>query len=235
MFFNSRILDHFKGFVFPPEVILCTVYMKCRFSLSYRDIEELSLIRGISLDHATIQRWMVRFIPLLNKKFHHRKKQVYGSWRMDETYIKVKGQWKFLYRAVDKYGDTIDFLLRAKRDKVAAKAFFRKAIKQNGKPDKVNIDKSGANTAALDDLNFEYKEGKEAEITIRQNKYLNNRIEGDHRFVKRITRPMLGFKSFASAKITIAGIEIVHMIRKNQFTNSTNNNHFETFKSLMAA
>jgi len=190
--------------------------MKCRFSLSYRDIEELCEIRGIILDHSTIQRWVIRFIPMIEKKLRRKKKSVSSSWRMDETYIKIKGKWVYLYRAVDKYGDTIDFLLRAKRDKVAAKAFFKKAIKQNGKPEKINIDKSGSNTYALSDLNKEYKANNEEEIEIRQNKYLNNIVEGDHRFIKRITRPMLGFKSFNSARKTIAGIEIVHMIRKKQ-------------------
>ncbi len=154
---------------------------------------------------------------------------------MDETYIKVRGQWKYLYRAVDKYGDTIDFLLRAKRDKIAVKAFFKKVIRQNGKPEKVNIDKSGANIAALMDMNTEYKSSKAADIIIRQNKYLNNRIEGDHRFIKRITRPMLGFKSFTSAKITLAGIEIVHMIRKNQLITEDNQNNYDKFVSLIAA
>ncbi len=231
----SKLLHHFKGFVFPVDVIMCAVYMKCRFALSYRDIEELCDMRGIFVDHATLQRWVIRFIPLLEKKFRHRKKSVSGSWRMDETYIKVRGKWKFLYRAVDKYGDTIDFLLRAKRDKIAAKAFFRKAIRQNGKPEKVNIDKSGANIAALADMNTEYESAKEAAIEIRQNKYLNNRIEGDHRFIKRIIRPMLGFKSFTSAKITLVGIEIVHMIRKKQLITANNQNNYDKFASLIAA
>ena len=210
--------------------------MKCRFALSYRDIEEICKIRGVMLDHATVQRLVIRFIPLLDKRFRRRKKNVSGSWRMDETYIKVSGKWKYLYRAVDKYGATIDFLLRAKRDKVAAKAFFKKAIRQNGKPEKVNIDKSGANTYALADLNTEYELEKASKIKIRQNKYMNNRIEGDHRFIKKITRPMLGFKSFSSARITLAGIETVHMIRKNQLiTNKNNQNNYEKFTSLIAA
>jgi putative transposase len=231
-----KLLHYFKGFSFPSDIILTATYMKCRFALSYRDIEELCEMRGIKLDHATVQRWMIRFIPLLDKRFRLRKKSVSDSWRMDETYIKVSGKWKYLYRAVDKYGYTIDFLLRAKRDKVAAKAFFRKAIQQNGKPVEVNIDKSGSNTYALADLNSEYEENKEAEIEIRQNKYLNNLIEGDHRFIKRIVRPMLGFKSFASARITIAGIETVNMIRKNQLNTTTNNqSNYDQFTSLIAA
>ena len=113
---------------------------------------------------------------------------------MDETYIKVNGQWTYLYRAVDKYGATIDFLLRKKRDKQAAKSFFKKAIKQHGKPDKINVDKSGANKAALDAINQSYDEG--TKIIIRQNKYLNNMVEQDHRFIKKRTKLTLGFKSF---------------------------------------
>lgn len=235
MFKYQNNLAHFKGFVYPVDVIMSTVYMKCRFSLSYRDIEELCQMRGVFLDHATVHRWLLRFVPLLDKHLSKRKKPVNSSWRMDETYIKVKGQWKYLYRAVDKYGDTIDFLLRAKRDKVAAKAFFKKAIKSCGKPCKVNIDKSGSNTYALEDINTEYIGNKEEKIEIRQNKYLNNRIEGDHRFIKKITRPMLGFKSFTSARITLKGIEIVNMIRKKQINNNENFNNYQIFKSLIIA
>jgi len=231
-----KFIHYFKGFSFPSDIILTAVYIKCRFSLSYRDIEELCEMRGVRLDHATVQRWVIRFIPLLDKRFRLRKKSVSDSWRMDETYIKIRGKWKYLYRAVDKYGDTIDFLLRAKRNKPAAKAFFRKGIRQNGKPAKVNIDKSGSNTYALADMNSKYEQNNEGEIEIRQNKYLNNRIEGDHRFIKRIVRPMLGFKSFESARITIAGIETVNMIRKSQLNTTTNNqSNYDQFTSLIAA
>jgi transposase-like protein len=131
---------------------------------------------------------------------------------MDETYVKVKGRWKYLYRAVDKIGGTVDFLLTAKRDRKAALRFLRKAIGQHGVPEKITIDKSGANTAALESYNAEH----EADIEIRQIKYLNNIVEQDHRAVKRVVRPTLGFKSFRSAAATIAGIELMHMIRKGQ-------------------
>jgi len=140
------------------------------------------------------------------------KRPVGSSWRMDETYVKVKGRWKYLYRAVDKIGGTVDFLLTAKRDRKAALRFLRKAIGQHGVPEKITIDKSGANTAALESYNAEH----EADIEIRQIKYLNNIVEQDHRAVKRVVRPMLGFKSFRSAASTIAGIELMHMIRKGQ-------------------
>lgn len=171
--------------------------------------------RGIGVDHATIHRWVLRLVPLLGKAFRPRKKPVGSRWRMDETYIKVKGQWKYLYRAVDTDGQTIDFLLTARRDATAARRFFRKAIRQHGRPAVVTIDKSGANTAALTLLNAEGE--PQQGIEIRQNKYLNNRIEQDHRHVKRRIRPMLGFKSFRRAQTILAGIELVSMLRKGQY------------------
>ena len=131
---------------------------------------------------------------------------------MDETYVKVKGIWKYLYRAVDKEGNTIDFLLTAKRDKVAAMRFFEKAINDNGFPEKVAMDKSGANKSAIDQI----IEDKDIFVIVRQVKYLNNIVEQDHRAVKRITKPMLGFKSFHAAKNVLVGIEVMHMIRKGQ-------------------
>jgi putative transposase len=131
---------------------------------------------------------------------------------MDETYIKVKGEWKYLYRAVDKAGDTVDFLFRAKRDKAAARRYFEKAIAGNGAPETVTIDKSGANLAGLSAINAD----RELPIKIRQSKYLNNAVEQDHRAIKRIIRPMLGFKSFRCARIILGGIELMHMIAKGQ-------------------
>lgn len=210
------------------------VYMKCRFSLSYRDLEEIASIRGAAIDHATLQRWLIRFVPLIDNEVRKRKRPVGSSWRMDETYIKINGKWVYLYRAVDSYGNTIEFLLRKYRDAVAAKAFFRKAFKNNGIPGSVTIDKSGSNTCALN--SFNEKQPEEQKIEIRQNKYLNNIIEQDHRFIKKRTKPMLGFKSFRSAKITIAGIENIRIIQKGQIIRSNNNaSTFENFKMLMAS
>lgn len=123
--------------------------MKCRFSLSYRDLEAMDTIRGISIDHATLQRWVIRFTALIDQQVRHKKKRVGFRWRMDETYIKVNGKSMYLYRAVDTDGDTIDFLFRKHRDKASALAFFRKAIKNNGKPESINIDKSGSNMSAV--------------------------------------------------------------------------------------
>ena len=141
------------------------------------------------------------------------KRPIGGCWRMDETYIKIKGVWKYLYRDVEKQGKTVDFLLTAKRDMGAAKRFFDKAMGANSDPNKVAMDKSGANKAAMDAINA----GRDVPILVRQVKYLNNIVEQDHRAIKRATRPMLNFKSFRSAGSVLAGIELIHIIRKGQF------------------
>jgi putative transposase len=230
---SPQLLPKFKGFCSSPSVIMLFVYMKCRFSLSYRDLEEMMVIRGAEIDHSTVQRWVMRFVSLIDQRVRSRKRPVNGSWRMDETYIKLNGKWVYLYRAVDKYGDTIDFLLRAKRDTSAAKAFFRKAIKENGRPKKVTIDKSGSNKAAIDSFNRNVS--KEEEIEIRQIKYLNNIAEQDHRFIKKRTKPMLGFKTFQSAKTTLSGIETIRMIQKGQILGQLPSQFaFSNFASLMA-
>jgi transposase-like protein len=135
---------------------------------------------------------------------------VWVSWRLDETYIKVKGEWRYLYRAVDKYGQTIDFLLTEHRDTEAALRFLKKAIRRNGLPTMITIDGSDANEAAIKRYNEEHGTA----IAIRQVKYLNNVVEQDHRGVKRVTRPMLGFKSFEAAQDTLVGIELMHMMHK---------------------
>lgn len=168
--------------------------------------------RGVSVDHATVHRWAIKIVPVLAAVFRRRKRRVGKSWRMDETYIKVHGQWKYLYRAVDRGGETIDFLLRAKRDCVAARRFLEQAMALHGEPEKITIDQSGANTAAIDSYNAEHH----SDIKLRQCKYLNNIVEQDHRAIKRIVRPMLGFKVFCCARILITGIETMHMIRKEQ-------------------
>ena len=132
---------------------------------------------------------------------------------MDETYIKIKGVWKYLYRAVDKEGKTVDFLLTAHRDVAATRRFFEKAMRENGAPTKIAMDKSGANKAAIDEINS----STVGPISVRQVKYLNNIVEQDHRALKRVTRPMLGFQSFRAAANVLAGVELMHMIRKGQF------------------
>ena len=138
----------FKHHCFPKEVILQAVYFKLRFSLIYRDLEELLSIRGAQVNHATIQRWVFKLSPLIEKKFRKRKESVGTRWRVDETYIKVKGEWRYLYRAVDKEVNTIDFLLTRLRQRMSAQSFLIKAIENNGKPVLIDIDKSGANSSA---------------------------------------------------------------------------------------
>jgi putative transposase len=201
-----------KGMRFPIDLILVCIRWYAAYPLSYRHLEEMMQERGVDVDHSSINRWAIRFLPLLEKAFRKYKHPVGSSWRMDETYILVKGVWKYLYRAVDKVGKTIDFLLTAKRDKKAAMLFFVKAIKSNGAPEKVTMDKSGANKSAIDQI----VEDKDIVVEVRQIKYLNNIVEQDHRAVKRNTRPMLGFKSFRAAANVLAGIELMHMIRKGQ-------------------
>jgi putative transposase len=155
---------------------------------------------------------VILLLPVFEKAFRKRKRPVGKNWRLDETYVKVKGQWKYLYRAVDKAGNTVDFLLGAHRDKAAARRYFERAIEQNGEPETINVDKSGANLAALEALNAE----RLTPIEVRPNIYLNNVVEQDHRAIKRIIKPMLGFKDFRCARIILSGIEIAHMIRKEQ-------------------
>lgn len=219
----------FKGHSFPKEVILQAVYFKLRFSLSYRDVEELLSTRGVVVDHATIQRWVFKFTLLVEVGLKRRRKPVGSSWRMGETYIKVKGEWMYLYRAVDKKGKTVDFLLTRRRSKLGAHKFLLKAINNNGSPKVINIDKSGANREAI----RTYNKRRFKRIRIRQCKYLNNRVEGDHRFIKWRTIGMLGFKNFESVSRSLTGMEIVRMIRKNQvsFPMTT---YFKTFCSLAA-
>ena len=169
-----------KRMRFPLDVILVCIRWYAAYPLSYRHLEEMMQERGVFVDHSSINRWAIRFLPLLETVFRKNKCQVGGSWRIDETYIKVKGVWKYLYRAVDKAGKTIDFLLTAKRDKAAAMRFFHKAMLANGFPEKVTMDKSGANKAAIDEMNGSMKKP----MSVRQVKYLNNIVEQDHRAVK---------------------------------------------------
>ena len=202
----------FKGAHFPPAVILMGVRWYLAYPMSTRHVEELMEERGVKVDHSTINRWVVKYSPQLEQEFHRRKRPVWVSWRMDETYIKVKGEWKYLYRAVDKYGKTIDFVLTERRDSKAALKFLKKAICRSGLPEKITIDGSDANASAIKS----YNEDHDTAIIIRQVKYLNNIVEQDHRGVKRVIRPMLGFKSFDAAQSTLAGIELMHMLEKRQ-------------------
>jgi transposase-like protein len=223
----------FKGAHFPPEVILMGVRWYVAYPLSTRHVEELMAERGVDVDHSTINRWTIKYSPLLEEAFHRRKRPVWVSWRMDETYVKVKGQWRSLYRALDKHGQTIDFLLTEHRDTEAALRFLKKAIRRNGVPETITIDGSDANEAAIK----RYNAAHGTHIAIRQVKYLNNIVEQDHRGIKRIPRPMLGFKAFDAAQATLVGIELMHMIKKRQLVIEEGNKGLtaaELFYSLAA-
>jgi putative transposase len=201
-----------KRLHYPLDVIVLCVRWYVAYSLSLRNLEEMMAERGFEVDHSSAHRWVIKLVPLFEKAFRKHKRPVGKSWRMDETYVKVRGQWKYLYRAVDKAGNTVDFLLRAHRDKAAARRYFEKAIDRNGAPETVTMDKSGANLAALQAINAE----RETPIKVRQVKYLNNIVEQDHRAIKRRIRLMMGFKNFRCARIILSGIETIHMIRKGQ-------------------
>jgi putative transposase len=198
---NSTLNKVLHRLHYPLEVMLTCVRWYVAYPLSLRHIEEMMHERGVFVDHSTVHRWAIKVLPVMAAVCRKRKRPVGLNWRMDETYIKIAGKWKYLYRAVDRAGDTVDFLLTAKRDKAAARRFLESAI-----------DKSGANTAAIESV----KADACVDILMRQNKYLNNIVEQDHRAVKRVTGPMLGFESFWSARILIAGIETMHMIKKGQ-------------------
>jgi len=168
--------------------------------------------RGLVVDHATVHRGALKILPVLAKALRNRKRPVGRSWRMDETYVSVGRQWKYLYRAVERLGQTVDFLRTARRDEAAARRLFERAIELHDVPENVTIDNSGANTAAVCGLIAH----SGVSIEPRQSKFLNNLVEQDHRAIKRRTRPMLGFKDFRCVAMLIAGIETMHMIRKAQ-------------------
>lgn len=203
---------NFKGMRFPIDVILvCIRWYAAPAALPSlgRDDARARRVGRPLID----QPVAIRFLPLIEKMARKYKRPLGGRWRMGETYIEVKGVRKDLYRAVNKQGKTFDFLLTAKRDIAAARRFFDKAMGANGAPEKVAMDKRGANKAAIDAINA----GRFLPILVRKVKYLNNIIEQDHRAIKRVTRPMLNFESFRAAGSVLAGIDLVHMTRKRQF------------------
>jgi putative transposase len=211
----------FKGRHFDRSVILLCVRWYLAYNLSLRNLEEMMAERGISVDHATIHRWVVRYSPELLERFNSRKRAVTGRWHIDETYIKVRGQWRYLYRAIDSNGDTVEFWFSEKRNLAAAKRFLRRALKRHGRPERIVIDGSQTNREAILSCDMasqlqERSRRKLKPIRIRQSAYLNNRVEQDHRAIKRRVRPMLGFKSMSSARVILGGIEMIHMMRKGQ-------------------
>ena len=206
----------FKGRQFQHAMILQSVRGYLAYSLSYRDIEELIHDQGFSVDHSTLNRWGLHYWPHLDAAFRRKKTRVGTRGRMDETSSKVQGQWTYYYRAVDTQGQTIDFLLTGTRANKAASRFLRKASNEHGQPSLVNSDQSGANNAGLKQVNRD----NTPRIKIRRCQYLNNIIEQDHRHIKRLTRPMLGFTTFHAAQRTVAGMEVMAMIKKGQMQTS---------------
>jgi transposase-like protein len=208
----------FKGLHFNHLLIIQAVRWYITYKLSYRDVCSLMAERGVTLVHTTIMRWVQRFVPVFVKKWRKYARPTGSSWRVDETYIKVRGKWNDLYRAVDKQGWTVDFLLSQHRDKAAAIRFFRKAIGNHQAPEKVTLDGYEATHRAVAELKSEGVLPTQTEV--RTNKYLNNVIEQDHRRIKRRYYPMLGFKKFRNAKVTLSGIELAARIKKGQFDTS---------------
>jgi transposase-like protein len=206
----------FKWKHYQPDIILLTVRWYLRYSLSFGDLVEMMEERGLSIAHTTIMRWVHQYGPELDERVRRHLQSTNDSWRVDETYVKVKGQWLYLYRAVDSEGNTIDFYLSESRDKQAAKRFFKKALAFShvSKPRVITVDKNLAYPIAIQELKEE-KQMPEG-IQLRQVKYLNNIVEQDHRFIKKRIRPMLGLKSLRTAKRIIAEIEAMHMIKKGQ-------------------
>jgi len=208
--------DQFKWRHYQGEIILLCVRWYLRYALSYRDLEEMMNERGLSVDHTTIYRWVQAYAPELEKRIRPHLRLTNDSYRVDETYIKIKGKWKYLYRAVDSTGQTIDFMLSAKRDARAAKRFFRKMLKapKHQSPWVINVDQNRSYPPAVEELK---EEGVlPVAALLRRCKYLNNIVEQDHRFIKRRVNPGLGFFSFNTARRTIGGYEVMNMIRNGQ-------------------
>ena len=205
----------FKGRHFDQEIVVLCVRWYLSFKLSFRDLVAMMSERGIIMAHTTILRWVQHYTPEFEKRWRRFARSVGGSWRMDETYVRVKGEWVYLYRAVDKAGKTVDFYMSPKRDVNAAKTFLRKAMKGQRVPTKITLDAYAASHRAV----VELKENGELpkRVRVRTSKYLNNAIEQDHRRVKQRLRPMLGLKSFPTAAIVIGGIELAEKIKKGQF------------------
>ena len=211
-------MSDFKGRHFRGEIVLWAVRWYCRYPISYRDLEAMMTERGVAVDHSTIYRWVQRFAPEMEKRLRWQWRRPQSrSWRVDETYIKVRGKWAYLYRAVDKLGNTIDFYLSATRNTKAAKRFLGKALrglKEWEQPEVLNTDKAPAYAAAIAELKAEGKCPKDTRH--RQVKYLNNVVEADHGKLKLLIRPVRGFKTMKTAYATIKGFEVMRALRKGQ-------------------
>ncbi len=206
----------FRGFRFPAEVILWAVRWYLQFPVSYRDLEAMLADRGVEADHVSLFRWVQRFAPELEKRLRRHLRPCRGPWHVDETYLRVGGQWRYLYRAVDGTGQTIDFLLSAKRDKKAAKRFFRQALARENvrHPRTVVTDRLKSYPGALREMKRDGELGRF--VRHQRGRWLDNLVEQDHRRVKRRTGPMLGFGSFWTARRILAGVEAMAMLSKGQ-------------------
>ena len=211
-------MSDFKGLHFGGEIVLWAVRWYCRYGISYRDLEQMMAERGVSVDHSTIYRWVQKYAPEIEKRLRwHWRRPRSVSWRVDETYVKVGGKWSYLYRAVDKLGDTIDFYLSPTRNTAAAKRFLAKTLrglKGWEQPQVINTDKAPTYAAALAELKAEGKCPTDTQH--RQVKYLNNIVESDHGKLKQLIRPVRGFKTMKTAYATIKGFEVMRALRKGQ-------------------
>ena len=223
----------FKGRHFEGQIIILCVSWYTSFKLSLRDLVIMMADRGTTLAHTTILRWVQHYLPEIEKRWNRYARPVGGSWRMDETYIKVRGNWVYLYRAVDKAGRTVDFFLSRNRDVTAAKTFLRKAMQNRCTPTKITLDAYAASHRAVREM----KETGELprRVKVRSSQYLNNLVEQDHRRIKQRIRPMLGFKRFDHAVVTISGIELAEKIKKRQFKMGKLGNRKSTMSELWNA
>jgi transposase-like protein len=206
----------FKWRHFEPAIILLCVRWYCRYQLSYRDLEEMMSERGLSVDHTTIFRWAQKYAPEINRRIRPHLKMSGTSYRLDETYVKVGIQWKYLYRAIDSTGQTIEFMLSAKRDVSVAKRFFKKMMSADHRrlPFTISVDKNAAYPEAF--ATSQQEKVLPHDCKLRRVKYLNNIIEQDHRFIKKKVRACLGYRSFETAERTLQGVEAMNMMRKGQ-------------------
>ena len=209
----------FKGRQFEGEIILWAVRWYCRYRISYRDLEEMLAERSVLVDHTTVYHWVQRYAPEIEKRLRWiwRRPGLRGNWRIDETYIRVKGAWAYLYWALDEGGDTIDFYFSPTRNMKAAKKFLGKALgrlKDWEKPRVLNTDKAPTYAAAIAELKREGRCPPETER--RQIKYLNNVIEADHGKLKRLIKPTLGFKTMKTAYAAIKGFEVMRALKRDR-------------------
>ncbi len=205
----------FKGMRYSSEVIILCVTFYLKYGLSSSNLEDIFTIRNLNIDHSTINRWVIKFSRFIEKNYRKKNRKFLKKWYLDETYVKVNGDWIYLYRAIDRNHETVDFYFSSKRSKKVAKMFFQKMFKNYGIPDEITLDKNPANLSAIEEINEKLVKKVLNPIKIRQNKYLNNRLEQDHRNTKRKMNQTQTFKSFHSAKFTLAGIEIMHAMTKS--------------------